>query len=136
MRFAPDGTLWIPDFGLGRLVRLDTKTMQYEGYDIPPLAPGELEAPYALGVHPQTGDIWITANMGDRMFRFVPAEKRFIAYPLPTRGIYLRDIVFTPAGLVCSASSPMPAQLTVEGGMQEILCLDPVGDLPLPGPPT
>jgi streptogramin lyase len=134
MRFAADGTLWIPDFGLGRLVRLDTKTMQYEAYDIPPLAPGEREAPYALGVHPQTGDIWITANMGDRMFRFVPREKRFIAYPLPTRGIYLRDIVFTPEGLVCSASSPMPAPLTVEGGMQAILCLDPVGDLPLPRP--
>jgi streptogramin lyase len=134
MRFAADGTLWIPDFGLGRLVRLDTKTMQYEAYDIPPLAPGELEAPYALGVHPQTQEIWITANMGDRMFRFLPREKRFIAYPLPTRGIYLRDIVFTPEGLVCSASSPIPAPLTVEGGMQEILCLDPVGDLPLPRP--
>jgi streptogramin lyase len=136
MRFAADGTLWIPDFGLGRLVRLDTKTMQYEAYDIPPLAPGELEAPYALGVHPKTQEIWITANMGDRMFRFLPREKRFIAYPLPTRGIYLRDIVFTPEGLVCSASSPIPAPLTVEGGMQEILCLDPIGDLPLPRPAT
>jgi hypothetical protein len=70
--------------------------------------------------------------MSDRMFRIQPREKRFVAYPLPTRGIYLRDIVFTPEGLVCSASSPMPAPLTVEGGMQEILCLDPVGNLPLP----
>jgi virginiamycin B lyase len=83
-------------------------------------------------VHPQTQEVWITANMSDRMFRFLPREKRFIAYPLPTQGIYLRDIVFTPEGMVCSASSPMPAAVTVEGGMQEIVCLDPVGDLPLP----
>jgi virginiamycin B lyase len=132
MRFAADGTLWIPDFGQGRLVRLDTRTMQYEAYTIPPLSPTEIEAPYALGVHPKTQEVWITANMSDRMFRFLPREKRFIAYPLPTQGIYLRDIVFTPEGMVCSASSPMPAAVTVEGGMQEIVCLDPVGDLPLP----
>jgi virginiamycin B lyase len=132
MRFAKDGTLWIPDFGPGRLVRLDTRSMQYEAYTIPPLSPGEVEAPYALAVHPQTQEVWITANMSDRLFRFLPAQKRFVAYPLPTQGIYLRDIIFTPEGMVCSASSPMPAAVTVEGGMQEIVCLDPVGDLPLP----
>jgi len=124
MRFAPDGALWIPSFGDGTLVRLDTKTMQYERFPIPALAQGEVEAPYALGIHPKTGDVWITANMSDRMFRFLPKEKRFVSYPLPTRGIYLRDIVFTPQGWVCAASSPVPAPLTVEGGMQEIACLD------------
>lgn len=134
MRFAADGTLWIPDFGQGRLVRLDTKRMQYQAYAIPPLAPGEVEAPYAVGVHPVTQEVWITANMSDRMFRFLPREERFIAYPLPTRGIYLRDVIFTPQGMICSASSPMPAPVAVEGGMQEIVCLDPVGDLPLPQP--
>jgi streptogramin lyase len=136
MRFAPDGTLWIPDFGQGQLVRLDTKRMEYKSYPIPPLSPDEIEAPYAVGVHPKTQDVWITANMSDRMFRFLPKEERFISYPLPTQGIYLRDIIFTPDGMVCSASSPMPAPVTVEGGMQEIVCLDPVGDLPLPRPPS
>jgi len=125
MRFAPDGTLWIPSFGNGALVKLDTRTMQYEQYPIPALAAGEVEAPYALGIHPRTGDVWITSNMSDRMFRFLPREKRFVSYPMPTRGIYLRDIVFTPQGWVCAASSPVPAALTVEGGMQEIACLDP-----------
>jgi streptogramin lyase len=134
MRFAADGTLWIPDFGRGQLVKLDTRQMKYTTYAIPSLAPGEVEAPYALGVHPGTQEVWITANMSDRMFRFLPQQERFIVYPLPTRGIYLRDVVFTPEGMVCSASSPMPAPVTVEGGMQEILCLDPVGNLPLPRP--
>ena len=134
MRFAADGTLWIPDFGRGQLVKLDTQRMEYKSYPIPSLARGEVEAPYAVGVHPVTHEVWITANMSDRMFRFLPKEERFIAYPLPTRGIYLRDIIFTPQGMVCSGSSPMPAPLVVEGGMQEILCLDPIGNLPLPRP--
>ena len=125
MRFAADGTLWIPSFGDGTLVRLDTKTMIYKVYRIPPLAAGEVEAPYAVGVHPETQEVWITANMSDRMFRFLPKEERFVAYPLPTRGIYQRDVVFTPQGWVCAASSPVPAPLTVEGGMQEVACIDP-----------
>jgi streptogramin lyase len=134
MRFDASGVLWIPDFGRGGLVRLDTRTMEYKSYRIPTLSPGEVEAPYALGVHPKTQEIWITANMSDRVFRFLPREERFVAYPLPARGTYLRDMVFTPDGLVCSASSPMPAPATVETGMQEILCIDPVGNLPMPRP--
>lgn len=136
MRFSADGTLWIPDFGLGRLVKLDTKSMKYTAYTIPPLAPGEVEAPYALGVNPKTQEIWITANMSDRVFRFLPKEERFISYPLPTRGAYLRDMIFTPQGMVCSASSPLPAGAAAEGGMQEVICLDPIGNLPLPKPAT
>ncbi|MCC7413670.1 MAG: carboxypeptidase regulatory-like domain-containing protein [Gammaproteobacteria bacterium] len=132
MRFAADGTLWIPGFGSGTLVKLDTRTMTYTSYEIPPLAAGEIEAPYALGVHPRTQEVWITANMSDRMFRFLPAQGRFVAYPLPTRGIYLRDVVFTPNGWVCAASSPVPAALTVEGGQQEIACIDPDGSAPMP----
>jgi streptogramin lyase len=125
MRFAKDGTLWIPAFSEGSLLRLDTATMEFTTYPMPVLSPGELEAPYAVGIHPVTQEVWITANMSDRMFRFLPAEERFVAYPLPTRGTYLRDVVFTPGGLVCAASSPAPAPLAVEGGMQAIICIDP-----------
>lgn len=125
MRFDAEGSLWIPGFGTGTLVKLDTQTMKYTTYPIPALAENEIEAPYAVGVHPDTQEVWITANMSDRMFRFLPKEERFIAYPLPTRGTYLRDIIFTPQGWVCAASSPVPAALTVEGGMQGIICLEP-----------
>ena len=125
MRFAKDGTLWIPAFGDGTLVRLNTKTMEYKKYPIPPLSPDEVEAPYAVAVHPKTQEVWITANMSDRVFRFLPDEERFIAYPLPTRGIFLRDMVFTPDGWVCAASSMAAAPLAVEGGMEEVICIDP-----------
>jgi len=125
MRFAADGTLWIPSFGTGTLVALDTATMKYRSYRIPPLSEGEVEAPYAVGIHPRTQEVWITANMSDRMFRFIPKDERFISYPLPTRGIFLRDVIFTPDGTVCAASSMAAAPLAVEGGMEEIICLDP-----------
>jgi streptogramin lyase len=125
MRFDKTGTLWIPAYGDSKLVRLDTGTMKYTSYPLPTLSPEESETPYALGIHPQTQEVWITANMSDRVFRFIPAEERFISYPLPTRGIFLRDMIFTPDGKVCSSSSMAAAPLAVEGGMEEVICIDP-----------
>lgn len=125
MRFDNQGRLWIPSYGDGSLVRLDTQLMEYTKYLLPTLSPGEVEAPYAVGVHPDTEEIWITANMSDRVFRFLPNQERFITYPLPTRGIFLRDMVFTPNGRVCASSSMAGTALAVEGGMQEVICIDP-----------
>lgn len=125
LRFAADGTLWIPAYGSGTLVKLNTKTMKYKEYLFPPLSPGELEAPYAVGIHPESQEVWVTANMSDRMFRFLPEEERFISYPLPTKGIFLRDIIFTPDGRVCAASSTAAPALTLEGGMEEVICVAP-----------
>lgn len=125
MRFAKDGTLWIPSFGSGSLFKLNTETMEFKEYPLPTLSSEETEAPYALGVHPDTQEVWITANMSDRMFRFLPKQGSFVAYPLPTKGVYLRDIIFTPDGRVCAASSVVLPALMLEGGMQEIVCLEP-----------
>ncbi len=81
LRFDARGNLWIPAFGDGALVRLDTQTMQYTTYDMPRLSPGESEAPYAVAVDPRRQEVWITANMSDRLFRFLPGEERFVTYP-------------------------------------------------------
>jgi len=128
MRFSKDGTLWIPAYGDGTLVKLNTQTMEYTHYKLPMLSPGEAETPYAVGVHPVTQEVWITANMSDRLFRFLPDEERFISYLLPTRGIFLRDIIFTPDGRVCASSSAVPPTVVLEGGMEEVICLDPQGN--------
>lgn len=125
LRFDASGTLWIPAFGTGSLVKLDTKTMQYTKYDMPRLSPGESEAPYAIAVDPRRQDVWITSNMSDRLFRFLPKEKRFIAYPLPVHGAYTREFFFPADGRICTPSSPLPAAPDViEGGMDDILCVD------------
>jgi virginiamycin B lyase len=125
-RFDKDGILWIPAFDDSALLRFDPATGKFETYKLPVLAPGEYETPYALNVHPQTGEIWITSNMSDRVLRFDPKSKTFIAYPSPTRVTWLRDMVFTKDGQVCSSSSNLPAY-GIEDGRDAFFCLDPIG---------
>ena len=123
-RFAPDGMLWIPGFDTGELVRFDPQTRTFKRYKLPTLAPNEYETPYALNVHPITGVVWITSNMSDRIFSFDPATEVFTSYPLPTRVTYLRDLVFTQDGKICSSNSNLPAY-AIEGGYGGFICLDP-----------
>jgi DNA-binding beta-propeller fold protein YncE len=130
LRFDATGMLWIPGFGDGTLVRLDTRTMTYRSFRIPTLSPGEVEAPYAVAVNPHTQDVWITANMSDRVFRFDPKTLSFTVYPLPVRGTYSRDFFFTRDGKVCAPTSPMPPRPEVlEGGMDAIVCIEPAGNV-------
>jgi len=125
LRFDASGTLWIPAFGDGALVKLEPKTMKYTTYKMPRLSADESEAPYALAVDPRRQDVWITSNMSDRLFRFIPKEQRFIAYRMPTRGFYSREFFFPADGRICSPASPLPAAPDViEGGLDTIVCLD------------
>ena len=125
LRFDSSGALWIPGFGDGKIARLDPRTMKSKTYRIPTLAGDEVEAPYALAVDPRTQDVWVTANMSDRAFRLIQKTGQFLIYPLPTRGTYLRDFIFTPDDRVCASSSPMPPRPEVlEGGMDTLVCIE------------
>ena len=108
------------------MLSFDPATKEFAIYPLPALAPGEYETPYAVNVHPKTGFVWITSNMSDRIFSFDPESERFTSYPLPTRVSYLRDIVFTEDGKVCSSNSNLPAY-AIEGGLAGFICLDPGG---------
>ncbi len=123
-RFAPDGILWIPGFDTGELVRFDPETRKFTRFKLPTLAPNEYETPYALNVNPKTGMVWITSNMSDRIFSFDPKTEEFTSYPLPTRVSYLRDLVFTKEGKICSSNSNLPSY-AIEGGFGGFICLDP-----------
>jgi streptogramin lyase len=124
MRFGPDGILWIPSFDDGKLMRFDPATRQFEIIDLPVLSPGEYEMPYALAVHPRTGELWIAANNTDRVLRYLPREKRFIAYPMPNRVIWFRDFDFTRDGKVCASNSNLPAHAH-EDGVPAFVCIEP-----------
>jgi virginiamycin B lyase len=126
MRFAPDGTLWIPSFEAGSLLRVNTQKRTFRTFRLPLLAEGEYETPYALAVHPRSGEVWLTSNLSDRMFRFDPVRESFTAYGSPTRVTYMRDILFDSAGNVCTTNSNMPAY-AIEGGRQKVFCLNPGG---------
>ena len=125
-RFDGDGILWIPSFDESALLRFDPTTGEFKSYALPTLSPDEYETPYALNVHRPTGDVWLTSNMSDRILRFIPGEERFISYPSPTRVTWLRDLVFTKDGKVCSSSSNLPAY-AIEDGVPSFICLDPDG---------
>jgi streptogramin lyase len=127
LRFDKDGYLWIPSFNEGGLMRFDPQTKKFVVYKLPSLAQGEYEIPYALNVHPDTGDIWITTNQSDRILRFDPRTEKFISYPSPTRVTFLRDLTFTKDGKICASNSNLPAY-AIEGGVPVMLCIDP-GDL-------
>lgn len=125
-RFDRNGVLWIPAFDDSGLMAYDTRSGTWQTYKLPLLSANEYEVPYALNIHPQTGDVWITSNMSDRWFRFVPAEKRFITYPSPTRVTWLRDWEFTEDGQVCSSQSNLPSY-AIEDGIPAFICVDPEG---------
>jgi virginiamycin B lyase len=125
-RFDKDGILWIPAFDDSALMRFDPVSKKFENFKLPLLAANEYETPYALNVHPQTGEIWVTSNMSDRVLRFNPKTKTFIAYPSPTRVTWLRDMAFTKDGQVCSSSSNLPAW-GIEDKRDAFFCLDPTG---------
>lgn len=122
-RFDAAGNLWIAGFSDGAIARVDVASWQFKIYRLPVLAPGEIPAPYALAVHPQTQDIWVNDTMLDVVWRFLPSEERFVTYPMPLRGTYTRDFTFTDAGWACTANNPIPAP-ALEGGVPELICID------------
>lgn len=127
LRFDSEGNLWIPAFDDGGLMKFDMHSKRFETFRLPLLAHNEYEVPYALAVHPRTGDVWVTSNMSDRMFRFDPKNKTFITYAMPTRVTWLRDLVFAKDGGICSSSSNLPAY-GIEGGLASFICLYPEGE--------
>ena len=98
-------------FGVGRIV--PESDVVYFNFQ----APG-------INVHEHTGDIWIAANNSDRILRYIPGEKRFVSYPMPSRVVWFRDFEFTKDGQVCSSSSNLPAYAH-EDGLPAFVCLDP-----------
>jgi virginiamycin B lyase len=123
LRFAKDGTLWIPSFESGVLMKFDTRSETFvKDYKLPLLAKGEYETPYAVGIEPSTQHVWIAANMSDRILRFNPEQETFVAYPSPTRVTFLRDFIFTPKGEVCTSNANLPSS-AIEGGRGKLICL-------------
>jgi streptogramin lyase len=107
----------------GMIARIDTKTMHSDVYPMPEFAPGARPAPYALAVHPQTQEIWINETSTDRVYRFLPKEKRYIVYPMPLHGSFTRDFTFTKQGWACTTNSPI-LNAGLEGGVTGVICFD------------
>lgn len=124
LRFDREGVLWMVGFSEGTLARIETEEFKTKVFMMPEFAPGFRPAPYALGVHPQTQEIWINGTMTDRIYRFIPSQERFVAYPVPLSGTYTRDMTFTKEGRVCASNNPIPPPF-IENSQIHLLCFDP-----------
>jgi len=124
MRFDNSGVLWVAGFADGMLARIKPTAGSFDAkvYTMPEFAEDYRPAPYALGVHPETQEIWLNVTMTDHIYRFIPSEERFVAYPVPLRGTYTRDFSFTADGKACTSNNPFPLA-SLEGGVSEILCI-------------
>ncbi|WP_448044223.1 virginiamycin B lyase family protein [Bradyrhizobium liaoningense] len=122
-RFDAKGNLWISGFSEGAIAKVDVTTWKSKLYKLPIFAAGEIPAPYAVAIHPQTQEVWINDTMLDVAWRFLPKEERFIAYPLPLKGTYTRDFTFTKQGWACTSNNPIPPA-ALEDGIPELICID------------
>jgi streptogramin lyase len=109
LHVAPDGMVWVPGCGSGVFAKLDPETEKWTVYDLPDK---ENQFPYALNVHPQTGDVWICGTTNDSMFRFIPKTEELIEYPMPSRVTYTREVEFAPDGSVWVCNSNWPNRHT------------------------
>ena len=109
LQVAADGMVWVPGCGSGVFAKFDPETEKWTVYDLPDK---ENQFPYALNVHPQTGDIWICGTTNDSMFRFIPKTEELIEYPMPSRVTYTREIEFGDDGSVWVCNSNWPNRHT------------------------
>ncbi len=129
MHFDAEGVLWVTGYAEGQLASIRPRTIdgkttiESKIYDMPEFAAGYRPAPYALGVHPRTQEIWVNENMTDRLYRFIPSDERWVVYPVPLRGTYTRDFDFSPDGKACAANNPAPLA-ALEGAVSQIVCIE------------
>ena len=113
LRVGADGIVWVPGYGSGVLGRFDPTIERWTVYDLPtgpslPPGYGNAEEPYALNANRRTDDVWITGSASDTLIRFDPTGERFSAYPVPTRGSFMREIVFDSDGNPWTCKSDEP----------------------------
>ncbi len=84
-----DGTLWVPLYGEGQLVKFDTeKGVEVARYDMPDRA----GATYSVTLDPKRRRIWVGTTNSDRIYRFDIDAERWSHYPLPRKEAFLRMI--------------------------------------------
>ena len=112
LQVAADGMVWVPAFGNGNFAKFDPNTEEWTLYDLPD---SEDEIPYALSIHPTTGDVWICGTGSDSMYRFIPSTEEVITYRMPSRVTYTREVEFGADGSVWVCNSNYPVRHTERG---------------------
>ncbi len=84
-----DGTLWVPLYGEGQLVKFDTKTgVEVKRYSMPDRA----GASYSVTLDAKRRALWVGTTNSDRIYRFDIDTEQWRHYPLPRKEAFLRMI--------------------------------------------
>jgi streptogramin lyase len=116
---APDGLVWVPGWASGDIASFNEETEEWKVYKLPH---GPNSMPYALSVHPKTGEIWINGTGSDSMLRFNPKTETFTEYRMPTRVTYTREVEFDADGdvWICNSNYPVRHVENRHGSVIEI----------------
>lgn len=89
MAIDDDGTLWVPLYGEGQLLKFDTKKgVEVARYDLPDRA----GASYSVTLDNKRHAVWVGTTNSDRIYRFDIDSQRWRQYPLPRKEAFLRMI--------------------------------------------
>ena len=86
------GTLWIPAYAAGSLVRFEPRTGAFREYPLPIRD----ALPYVVRIDHGTGTVWIGTGAADVLLAFTPATGTFRAVRLPSRGALVRHLAIDP----------------------------------------
>jgi streptogramin lyase len=80
--------VWVCEFFVDRLAKIDARTKKVTDYPLP----HRFSQPYSATVNTKDHTVWITMLNSDRIAKFDPATEKFTEYVLPTRGTEIRNI--------------------------------------------
>jgi virginiamycin B lyase len=80
--------IWVCEFFVDRLAKIDARTKKVTEYPLP----HRFSQPYSATVNAKDHAVWITMLNSDRIAKFDPATEKFTEYMLPTRGTEIRHI--------------------------------------------
>jgi streptogramin lyase len=126
LHVAPDGIVWVPGWASGDFARFDPKSEAWKVYELPA---GPNSLPYALNIHPKTGDIWVCGTGWDTMICFVPSTEEMTVYPMPSRVTYTREVEFDKDGNVWVCNSNYPVRHTEDHRGSLIKIVLPSGEV-------
>jgi len=85
MRVHPNGTVWFNAIGNNTVIRLDPRTKEFTGFEVPAgVAAGRSASPYGMAIAGD-GKIWIALNSMSKMGRVDPVTGRIEEFDLPVQ---------------------------------------------------
>lgn len=106
-----DGTVWVSEWEAGQVAAYEPATGKWREW----ILPGESPSAYAVFVD-ETDRVWLTDFTGNgALVRFDPGTESFEAFPLPTPGGNVRQLLGRP-GEVWGAESASDALIVIRYG--------------------